>query len=80
MKNIYVIRQVSQNIQYMKINDVTWNGEDRLENYFKPQRYISRLMLKHIQIRGQFERLTSFLSYNKQIKSYTNGRISRNII
>ena len=33
MKNIYVIRQVSQNIQYMKINDVTWNGEDCLENY-----------------------------------------------
>ena len=43
--NIYVIRQVSQNIQYMKINDETWNGEDCLENYFKPQRYISRLKL-----------------------------------
>ena len=31
--NIYVIRQASQNIQSMKINDVTWNGEDCLENY-----------------------------------------------
>ena len=30
MKNIYVIRQVSQNIQYMKINDVTWHGRELL--------------------------------------------------
>lgn len=33
MKNIYVIRQVSQNIQYMKINDVTWYGENRSAYY-----------------------------------------------
>ena len=34
MNDNYIIsRHASQNIQSMKINDVTWNGEDCLENY-----------------------------------------------
>ena len=34
MNDNYIIsRQASQNIQYMKINDEPWNGEDCLENY-----------------------------------------------